>query len=93
MLKQELQAIKKLEQFEDTLVKEIVKDSEGKKYEVFKIGQFDDIESKVYGTLKRNVRAWEQAGADKFVINVIKEGLKLNMKEMPGKYEEKNNHS
>ena len=63
MLKQELRAIEKLEKFEDAMVKEIIKDSEGKKDEVFKIGQFDDIESRVYGTLKRNVRAWEQAGA------------------------------
>ena len=28
-----------------------------------------------------------------FVVNVIKEGFKLNMMEMPGKYEEKNNQS
>ena len=62
-MKQELRAIEKLEKFEDAMVKEIIKDSEGKKDEVFKIGQFDDIESRVYGTLKRNVRAWEQAGA------------------------------
>ena len=63
MLKQELRAIEKLEKFEDAMVKEIIKDAEGKKDEVFEIGQFDDIESRVYGTLKRNVRAWEQAGA------------------------------
>ena len=62
-MKQELRAIEKLEKFEDAMVKEIIKDAEGKKDEVFEIGQFDDIESRVYGTLKRNVRAWEQAGA------------------------------
>ena len=93
MLKQELRAIEKLEKFENAIVREIVKESEGKKDKVFKIYQFNNIEFKVYGTLKRNVRAWEQARGGEFVINVIKEGFKLNMKKMPGKYEEKNNQS
>ena len=37
MLKQELRAIEKLEKFEDAMVKEIIKDSEGKKDKVIKI--------------------------------------------------------
>ena len=86
MLKQELRAIEKLKKFENAMVKEIIKDSEGNKDEVFEIGQVDDIEFRVHGTLKRNVRAWEQARAGKFVVNVIKEGFKLNMTEVPGKY-------
>ena len=56
------------------------------------IGQ-EDIEAKVHGTLGRHLEAWEEAGAGKFVTNVIKEGFRLNMKEMPGSYEEKNNKS
>ena len=55
MFRRELRAIEKLEKFEDAIVEEIVKDSESKSNMVFKIGQFDDIEAKVFGTLKRNV--------------------------------------
>jgi len=47
----------------------------------------------VHGTLGRHLQAWEEAGAGKFVRNVIKEGFRLNMKEFPGFYEEKNNQS
>ena len=60
---------------------------------MFKIAGLEDIEAKVHRTLRRNVGAWEEAGAGKFVLNVIKEGFKLNIKELPGKYEEKNNKS
>ena len=47
----------------------------------------------VHGTLGRHVEAWEEAGAGNFVLSVIKEGFRLNMSEVPGSYEEKNNRS
>ena len=43
--------------------------------------------------MRRHVEAWEEAGAGKFAISVIKDGFKLNMAEMPGDYEERNNKS
>ena len=88
MLRHELRAIERLKALEGDMVEEAIKDSN-----VFEILALEDIEKKVHGTLRRHVQAWEEAGAGRFVINVIKEGFKLNMKELPGSYEEKNNKS
>ena len=60
---------------------------------VFEVVGLEAIETQVHGTLGRHLQAWEEAGAGKFVTNVIKEGFRLNMKEVPGFYEEKNNQS
>ena len=51
MLQQELRAIEKLEELEEILAKEVVKESEAED-EVFKIAGLEDIETEVHGTLK-----------------------------------------
>ena len=74
------------------MVKEVVGESgEGKN--VFAIEGLDEVEAKVHGTLRRNVKAWENAGARGFVLGVIQDGFKLNMNQMPEDYEEENNKS
>ena len=88
MLRQELRAIERLKALEGDMVEEVNKDTN-----VYEIMGLEDIEKKVHGTLQRHLRAWEEAGAGKFAVNVIKEGFKLNMRELPGSYEEKNNKS
>ena len=58
---------------------------------VFDVIGLEEFETQVHGTLGRHLQAWEEAGAGKFVMNVIKEGFRLNIKEVPRIYEEKNN--
>ena len=91
MWEQEMRAMDKLEALEGNLVKEANKCSEVGN--VFAIEGLDDVEAKVHGTLWRNVKAWEEAGAGGFVMSVIKDGFKLNINQMPEDYEEKNNKS
>ena len=88
MFRQELRAIERLQALEGDLVVEAAKEDN-----VFEIVALEDVEKQVHGTLRRHLEAWEEAGAGKFATNVIKEGFKLNMKEVPGAYEEKNNKS
>ena len=59
------------------LVKDIAR-SDVNEDEAFKIRGLEDIETKVYGTLQRHVEAWQKGGAGQFVINVIKEGFRVN---------------
>ena len=88
MWRKELRAIKKLDVLEGDIVKEAVFNNA-----VFDVIGLEEIETQVHGTLGRHLQAWEEAGACKFVMNVIKEGFRLNIKEVPGFYEEKNNQS
>ena len=83
--------MEKLEALEGNLVKEVGNNSEDKN--AFVIGGLDEVEVKVRGTLRRNVKTWEEAGAGNFVLRVIKDGFKLNMNQMPEDYEEENNKS
>ena len=83
--------MEKLEALEGNLVKEVGNNSEDKN--AFVIGGLDEVEVKVRGTLRRNVKTWEEAGAGNFVLSVIKDGFKLNMNQMPEDYEEENNKS
>ena len=91
MFAREVRAIERLEAFEGDLVAEVSK--AGGDSKAIEIGGTGDIESRVHGTLRRHAEAWEEAGAGGFIMGVIKDGFKLNMKEMPGSYEEKNNKS
>ena len=83
--------MEKLEALEGNLVKEVGNNSEDRN--AFDIGGLDEVEVKVRGTLWRNVKAWEEAGAGNFVLSVMKDGFKLNMNQMPEDYEEENNKS
>ena len=78
--------MEKLEALEGDLVKKSLREDE-----CFEID--DNIELKVHGTLGRHAKAWEEAGASSFIMNMVKEGFRLNMKEIPGGYKEKNNRS
>ena len=91
MWRQEVRAMEKLEKLEGNLVKEVSGNSENKN--AFAIGGLDEVEAKVRGTLQRNVKAWEDAGAGPFALSVIKDGFKLNINQMPEAYEEGNNKS
>ena len=88
MWQRELKAMERLDVLENNLVLE-----EGSIGEDNKFVDLTELETKVHGSLRKNVRAWEEAGAGAFVLSVIKEGFKLNMKHYPGEYEEKNNKS
>ena len=81
----------KLDELEGNLVRDVSSNSQGEN--AFDIGGLEDGEVKVRGTLFRNVKAWEDAGAGPFALGVIKEGFKLNMSQMPEAYEEGNNKS
>ena len=91
MWRKEVKAMEKLEELEGNLVKEVSSNSEDKN--AFGIGGLEEGEVKVRGTLLRNVKAWEDAGAGAFALGVIKDGFKLNMNQMPEAYEEGNNKS
>ena len=88
MWQRELKAMKRLDVLENNLVLE-----EGSIGEDNKFVDLTELETKVHGSLRKNVRAWEEAGAGAFALSVIKEGFKLNMKQYPVDYEEKNNKS
>ena len=83
--------MEKLEALEGNLVKEVFNNSMDKNAVI--IGGVNELEVKVRGTLRRNVKAWEEAGAGPFALSVIKDGFKLNMNQMPEAYEEENNKS
>ena len=92
MFAKEARAIERLEALEGDLVVEAAKGERNDA--VFEIdGGAGGIEAQVHGTLRRHAAAWEEAGAGGFIMGVIKDGFKLNMKEMPGSYSEKNNKS
>ena len=91
MFAREVKAIEKLEALEGDLVVEAAKGEQDGA--VFEIGGAGGIEAQVHGTLRRHAKAWEAAGAGGFVMGVINDGFKLNIKEMPGSYSEKNNKS
>ena len=61
MWRKEVKAMEKLEELEGNLVKEVSSNSEDKN--AFGIGGLEEGEVKVRGTLLRNVKAWEDAGA------------------------------
>ena len=52
-----------------------------------------NVEGKVATTLWDHVAFWEGIGASDFALSVIKDGYKLNMKEIPEAYSEPNNES
>ena len=83
-----MKAMKKLDILGGNLVLEA--GNSGKDGNIFNLSE---VEAKVHGTLRRSVKAWEEAGAGGFVMSVIKEGFKLKMNQMPEEYEEKNNKS
>ena len=83
--------MEKLEALEGNVVKEVFNNSVDKNAVV--IGGVNELEVKVRGTLRRNVKAWEEAGAGPFALSVIKDGFKLIMNQMPEAYEEENNKS
>ena len=66
---------------------------EGQDEGIIDIGGLEDKDVKVRGTLLRHVKAWEDAGAGRFALGVIKDGFRLDMFQMPGVYEERNNKS
>ena len=47
----------------------------------------------VKGRLKKRWLFWEQLGANKFIVNVIREGYKLNFESIPSEKYFKNNQS
>ena len=90
MWERELKAMERLDALENNLALE-----EGIIGEDNKIVDLTELETKVNGSLRKNVKAWEEAGAGSFALSVIKESFKLNidMRQLPGNYEEKNNKS
>ena len=91
MWRKEMKAMGKLDELEGNLVRDVSSNSQDKN--AFDIGGLEDGEVKVRGTLFRNIKAWEDAGAGAFALGVIKEGFKLNVHHMPEAYEEGNNKS
>ena len=83
-----MRAMDKLDTLEGSLLQEAGKSNEGKN--VFAIEGLNEVEVKVHGTLRRNIKAWEEAGAGSFVMSVIQDGFKFNMNQMTEDYEEKN---
>ena len=86
----EMKAMERLDALENHLSRKEGIFSEGNKRV-----DLTKLETKVHGSLKKNVKAWEEAGAGAFALSVIEEGFKLNMnmEDYPGDYEEKNNKS
>ena len=70
MWREELRTIEKLDVLEGDIVKEAVFNNA-----VFDVIGLEEIETQVHCTLGRHLQAWEEAGAGKFVMNVIKEGF------------------
>jgi len=81
MWRKEMKAMGKLDELEGNLVRDVSSNSQDKN--AFDIGGLEDGEVKVRGTLFRNIKAWEDAGAGAFALGVIKEGFKLNVHHMP----------
>ena len=86
MWAEELRTIDRLDQLEGQLVAE----SEKEDY-VCQVFREEDLETRVQGTLREHIGAWENAGAGNFALNVIREGFRLNLQGTPGQYKEKNN--
>ena len=95
MWRREIEAMEKLDILEGNLVLEASKvdSKDSKSGEEGAVFDINVVEAKVHGTLRRNAKAWEEAGAGNFVMSVIKDGFKLNLNQMPEEYEEKNNKS
>ena len=68
MWKEELRTIEKLDVLEGDIVKEAVSNDA-----VFDVVGLEEIETQVHGMLNRHLQALEEAGAVRFVTNVIKE--------------------
>ena len=75
----------------DRLEKVTVTCDEGNEVLIYEEEQ--GVELLVYGTLKRHLGFWEESGASTFAKSVIRDGFKLNLLQVPGKYEEPNNAS
>ena len=70
MWERELKAMERLDVLETNLVLEV-----GSIGEDSNVIDLSELEAKVQGTLRKNVKAWEEAGAGSFVLNVINEGF------------------
>ena len=91
MWRREVKAIERLGKLEGSL--RILADDEGQENGFIDMGGLEDKEVKVRGTLLRHVKAWEDAGAGRYALGVIRDGFKLGMCHMPDAYEEGNNKS
>ena len=58
-------------------MKEAVLDNNKDNNAFFDVIGLEEIETQVHGTLGRHLQAWEEAGAGKFMTNLIREGFVL----------------